>query len=565
MNSIRLAILTLALVGVTVGMQAQVAAPVFQCVNNDTLFWQPQPNACGPFVRYEVYAATDRTGPFSLLADIADPATTEYYHSGTNNQVWYYYLQAIHDCPGQVVTASDTLDNGIPLAGAFHFVTIEGGNVVLHWAPSPSVQTIAYVISRTGALGVSIIDTVFTDTTYIDTGATPTIDTETYFVEALDACGNKSLIPPAHTTLLMNYTPPSACSPGLVLAWTPYTGWTGGVAEYEVFVGADGATPVAVGRVPGSQTTFTYTETNDGETLCFYVEALEGTTPYRSRSQELCTAVSIVQPIREVLFLGASVNEQAGVDVEWWWDARARVDAASLLRETLDIPLVLTDPPAAFNIWIDEDVAQAGSVTYRLSVLDECGNRISSNTSPTPFLMGRAAGDGNSLSWEPYAHPLAFNVRYELVRLGTGAVAYSGTELKYTDVFTAGLSEQTCYVLRVNADFLLSNGEVVSRTMRSNTVCLQPTPKIYVPNVFAPDGVNYIFRPELSLIVPSAYEMAVFDRWGGQVFQSNAIGTGWDGKRNGEPLPQGIYIYFIRLTTSSGETVDIQGDVMLLR
>lgn len=574
MNGMRLAILTMALMGVTQGMMAQIAAPVLQCVNNDTLFWQPTPNACGPFVRYEVYAATDRSGPYSLLADIGDPATTQYYHGGVNNQIWYYYLRAIHDCPGQAVTASDTLDNRIPLAGAFHFVTIDGGNVVLNWAPSASVQTIAYIISRIGALGVSIVDTVYADTTYIDTGATPTVNAETYFVEALDACGNKSLIPPAHTTLLMNYTAPNACNTGLVLTWSAYTGWANGVAEYEVFVGADGATPVAVGRVPGSQTTFTYTDTNDGEILCFYVEALEGTTPYRSRSQELCTTVSIVQPIREVLFLGASVNEQAGVDVEWWWDPRARLADASLLRTTgggssVDVPVSVVPPLAAMNVQTDAMAdGQTRAVSYQLEVLDECGNMLTSNTSTTPFLTGVITNAGHVLSWEPYSHVLATGIRYELLRVGatgTEIVVYSGTDLKYTDAQAVPAAEGTCYVLLVYADYALSSGQTAQRVLRSNTQCLLPTPKVYVPNVFAPNGVNNIFRPQLSLGFPSTYEMAVFDRWGGQVFQSNDIDTGWDGNRNGEPLPQGIYIYFIRLTTSSGETVDIQGDVMLLR
>ena len=76
-------------------------------------------------------------------------------------------------------------------------------------------------------------------------------------------------------------------------------------------------------------------------------------------------------------------------------------------------------------------------------------------------------------------------------------------------------------------------------------------------------NINDTFGGGWALLDP--YKLYVFDRWGGQVFQSNDIDTGWDGKRNGEPLPQGIYIYFIRLTTSTGETVDIQGDVMLLR
>ena len=114
-------------------------------------------------------------------------------------------------------------------------------------------------------------------------------------------------------------------------------------------------------------------------------------------------------------------------------------------------------------------------------------------------------------------------------------------------------------------EFERSNGEVLIRELRSNTVCLVPSPKVFVPNVFAPNGVNNIFRPQLSFGDLAEYELNIYDRWGGQVFQSASIDKGWDGRRNGEVMPQGVYLYFISLRLAGGETVELQGDVMLLR
>ncbi len=39
--------------------------------------------------------------------------------------------------------------------------------------------------------------------------------------------------------------------------------------------------------------------------------------------------------------------------------------------------------------------------------------------------------------------------------------------------------------------------------------------------------------------------MLIFDRWGGEIFESNDIILGWDGTKHGKPLPGGMYTYKI--------------------
>ena len=43
--------------------------------------------------------------------------------------------------------------------------------------------------------------------------------------------------------------------------------------------------------------------------------------------------------------------------------------------------------------------------------------------------------------------------------------------------------------------------------------------------------------------------MSIFDRWGNEVFESNSINNGWDGRYKGQILQQDIYIYQIDYTT----------------
>jgi gliding motility-associated-like protein len=36
-----------------------------------------------------------------------------------------------------------------------------------------------------------------------------------------------------------------------------------------------------------------------------------------------------------------------------------------------------------------------------------------------------------------------------------------------------------------------------------------------------------------------------FNRWGEEIFQSDDITQGWNGKENGNPCPGGVYVYKI--------------------
>ncbi len=66
-------------------------------------------------------------------------------------------------------------------------------------------------------------------------------------------------------------------------------------------------------------------------------------------------------------------------------------------------------------------------------------------------------------------------------------------------------------------------------------------PTLFVPNAFTPngDGINDEFKP-VGVRVHS-YNMIIYDRWGGKVFETNDLNSGW----NGEGLPSDVYFYII--------------------
>ncbi len=97
---------------------------------------------------------------------------------------------------------------------------------------------------------------------------------------------------------------------------------------------------------------------------------------------------------------------------------------------------------------------------------------------------------------------------------------------------------------------------------------IPPESHIFIPNAFSPngDGVNDVFVMKCDGLSIVDCRLSIFDRWGGEVFDSNNISQGWDGKKNSNPCPGGVYVYKIVFSVDgvpgSQERV---GTVMLVR
>lgn len=96
---------------------------------------------------------------------------------------------------------------------------------------------------------------------------------------------------------------------------------------------------------------------------------------------------------------------------------------------------------------------------------------------------------------------------------------------------------------------------------------------IYIPNAFSPhnlDGVNdqlVVFTKPGA--VKEVIRMQVFDRWGSQFFSRdnyppNDPDFGWDGRFMGQPVPTGIYVYWVELELADGKRLVLKGDVLLV-
>ncbi|MBK8228432.1 MAG: gliding motility-associated C-terminal domain-containing protein [Flavobacteriales bacterium] len=100
----------------------------------------------------------------------------------------------------------------------------------------------------------------------------------------------------------------------------------------------------------------------------------------------------------------------------------------------------------------------------------------------------------------------------------------------------------------------------------TDTVVVDVVRLVNPPNTFTPnsDGRNDAWEIPGIQDYPGAVVM-IYDRWGQRVFNSNGYREPWDGTRNGRPLSEGTYYYYIELNPLEGRSDPYTGYVSIIR
>lgn len=104
------------------------------------------------------------------------------------------------------------------------------------------------------------------------------------------------------------------------------------------------------------------------------------------------------------------------------------------------------------------------------------------------------------------------------------------------------------------------------------TIYLDARPKVYIPNVFSPngDGINDIFLIFAGKDVAQIRTFMILDRWGNEVFkqqnfQPNDPAYGWDGRKDGLMYTPAVFAFWAEIEFIDGRVEMFKGDVTLAR
>ncbi len=224
-------------------------------------------------------------------------------------------------------------------------------------------------------------------------------------------------------------------------------------------------------------------------------------------------------------------------------------------------------------IHLNDDVPfTSGIFYYKLQMINNCGTMYTeSNLANNIILSGSQSGPAVSLSWNEYTDWLGGVERYRIIRMIGQTILRVDTldgitSTTYTDDVSALIdysdpeNSKICYQIDALEG---SNIHGIRENSLSNKVCFIVTPDIRMPNAFIPnDGepVNQVFEPVFSF-APEQYELIIFNRLGTRIWDGKGP---WDGKVSGKPVPEGVYLYLLRVYNYSSEVKELNGKVVVM-
>jgi gliding motility-associated-like protein len=214
------------------------------------------------------------------------------------------------------------------------------------------------------------------------------------------------------------------------------------------------------------------------------------------------------------------------------------------------------------------------SYYYKIVAVDSCGqDAFTSDVARTIYLSVTPNEDiSNTLEWNDYEVWLGGVNHYRYYRsidgqpdgmvnnvaFGSGAVNDNVSDKMYTNgVF--------CYY--VEAYERSGNIFGFQDTSRSNEVCVMQKPIVFVPNAFHPGSgnENNEFNPFKAFVKGETFTLDIYNRWGELVFHNTDPKKGWNGAYKGSAAPEGVYVYYFKVTGTNEAQIERKGTLTLIR
>ena len=140
---------------------------------------------------------------------------------------------------------------------------------------------------------------------------------------------------------------------------------------------------------------------------------------------------------------------------------------------------------------------------------------------------------------------------------------FNATMDTWEDMPPTGLSDfenKKVAINNISKNDFYDNWALISSEMEPNT---------FIPNTFTPngDGKNDVFLTEHLGFEPKTYQLVIYNRWGGKIYETDDVKKGWDGKIQNESslCPVGVYVWRVYATAENGDGYKFIGRVNLIK
>ena len=464
-----------------------------------------------------------------------------------------------------------------PLPPVLTLVTVEPetGNTGFTWTPSPSPDIAAYILySYKNGDGMPL-DTLWDPaaTSYTLSSTATKYFSVSYVVTAMRLPRCTSIFSNVLNSIFEEASI-DTCMRKIIVSWNSYSTLPEKVTNYSVLLSVNGGSYIDLGKVGSGESSSLINNFILNAQYCFVIRAnLENGT--FSTSNKSCLSTKMQRPPQWINADQATINPEGKIALSFTIDPLSELTRFSLERKAGPTGTFQEiSKPVSVNgsVYYTDSQAETKIVNYyRLSAMNSCNLPVTvSNIASNIVLSLDRQGDNLILSWNPYKDWLGIISSYKLfINTGNGFEEHSLIQAPdtfyvegYQQIMYEVSGNEVCYYISVSET---SNPHGISGESISSKICASPTEIITVPNVFTPnnDLKNDLFQPVLSF-TPLEYHLIISDRQGNILFETRDYHSAWDGTQNGNPQPQGVCLWFLKLTTPSGKIISKTGTITII-
>lgn len=469
-------------------------------------------------------------------------------------------------------------DTDPPVPPLFTLVSVqpEIATTILNWVPSTSLDVAGYVVYNYKNGEGFAIDTIHNPytSTYLYTRSFSSYLTESYVIAAIDSSGNFSPLSNELSTVF-TIAQIDTCNKKISISWNKYKNFPKTVAGYKVLYSVNGGVFSEAGQTDPSVVSLTISNFTANDNYCFKTAAIleDGSISF---SNKTCLQTGIQRAPQWINADYATTETNNDISLSFSVDPISEINTFRLERmagkESGFSLIAQIESKDRLIKFTDKTADPLTKNYYRLLAVNNCGNPVvSSNLSANIITKLEKTGSIYNLQWNPYRFWLGVVSGYTVYINEGGGFHYLTTVSPSDSVYqfnyetfmynlTGGI---ICFSVGAAET---GNPHGISGVTISSITCSETIEIITAPNTFTPndDLTNDLFRPVLSF-TPVDYHIIVTDKNNNILFESRDFMKEWDGKKSGAPLPQGVYLWYLKLKTPTGKLVNRTGTVTIIR
>ena len=469
-------------------------------------------------------------------------------------------------------------DEEAPAAPTLLFATInkDNGYTELLWTSNTEPDLAGYAVYNFRNGEGYIIDSVFniSATSYSFRNPWSESRQECYVIAAFDVSRNISRLSNELCTVY-SMANPDPCNNLIGVSWTSYKSFPYEVLRYDVMV-SENSGPYYLAESAGSnENGISLGNITEGSRYDFIIKAvLEN--GQSSSSNPTSAVASLTTLPRWINADYATVTDNGEIELSFHIDSSSDIDTFALQRRTgysgpyQQIELFTGGDTESLS-YTDRSARTDEINFYRLSAVVCREYALTSNTASNLKLSLTNTGNEIILNWNRYRQWLGTVSSWTILADKGKGFEYEATVSPDDTLYVISIpgimhelkKDELCFKIRATET---GNPHGINGESVSGNACTTIEELVTLPNVFTPDGdgINDLFRPVMTF-TPTEYRLTISDRRRKVVFETSDHTESWDGTSGGSPVAQDVYMWFLRVTTPSGLSIDRTGTITVVR